>query len=213
MTRYIIISGIDGSGKTAIINALKERLEQEGLEVKYIWMRYNHYLVKFMNALARLFRLSVKVHNAMGTVWEHRLYKWRWFCKVYVCCSYLDNLMARHKVMALKADYIICDRWVHDVLVDLGAECRFGDILESRWYRRFQAILPENSHQFVVSRKKTALLDCRLENNINPDFEYRFELYQKLMQTGDVCVVDNNGTISESVGQILLRLGNELPKG
>lgn len=89
MTKYIIISGIDGSGKTTIINNLKKELERENKSVEYIWMRYNHYLVKVMNALARLFRLSVKVHNEMGKVWEHRLHKSRLFCKIYIYCSSL----------------------------------------------------------------------------------------------------------------------------
>lgn len=95
MTKYIIISGIDGSGKTTLINALKEKLQAEGKSVNYIWMRYNHYLVKGLNALARLFRLSVKVHNEMGEVWEHRLHKCPLFCKLYVWCSYVDNKIAR----------------------------------------------------------------------------------------------------------------------
>ena len=49
MTKYIIISGVDGSGKTTVINSLKDKLEQQGKTVDYIWMRYNHYTVKAMN--------------------------------------------------------------------------------------------------------------------------------------------------------------------
>ena len=91
MTKYVIISGVDGSGKTTVINNLKAKLEQEGKSVDYIWMRYSHYTVKAMNALARILGLSVKVHNEMGDIWEHRLYKMPWFCKLYVWCAYLDN--------------------------------------------------------------------------------------------------------------------------
>ncbi|MCD8237559.1 MAG: adenylyl-sulfate kinase [Prevotellaceae bacterium] len=38
MTKYVIISGVDGSGKTTVINSLKEKLEKEGKSVDYIWM-------------------------------------------------------------------------------------------------------------------------------------------------------------------------------
>ena len=38
MTKYIIISGVDGSGKTTVINSLKDKLEQQGKTVDYIWM-------------------------------------------------------------------------------------------------------------------------------------------------------------------------------
>lgn len=203
MKKYIIISGIDGSGKTTVINELTKALEADGKTTKYIWMRFNHYSVKVMNMLARVMGLSVKVHNAFGDVWEHRLYKSKLFCKLYVWCSYIDNVLARRKALRLEADYIICDRWVNDTLIDLGAECRIGDILESKWYGKFQGILPQNSFQFVVVRNKKDIVDCRVENTTNPDFPYRYALYEKLMEKDEVHVVDNSGTIEESVKQVL----------
>lgn len=203
MKKYIIISGIDGSGKTTVINELTKALEAEGKTTKYIWMRFNHYSVKVMNMLARVMGLSVKVHNAFGDVWEHRLYKNRSFCKVYVWCSYIDNVLARRKALKLEADYIICDRWVNDTLIDLGAECRIPEILGSKWYGRFQKILPENTEQYVIVRGRKDIVDCRVENRTNPDFPYRMDLYQKLQQKAEVHVIDNTGTIKDSVEQIL----------
>ena len=112
MTKYIIISGVDGSGKTTVINSLKDKLEQQGKTVDYIWMRYNHYTVKAMNAFARILGLSVKVHNKMGNVWEHRLYKIPWFCKLYVWCSYLDNKIAQKKVMKHLNHMMKYENWI-----------------------------------------------------------------------------------------------------
>lgn len=209
MKTYIIISGIDGSGKTTVINELIKNLEGRGKNTKYIWMRFNHYSVKVMNMLARIMGLSVKVHNAFGDVWEHRLYKNRLFCKVYIWCSYIDNVIARKKALKLDADYIICDRWVNDTMIDLGAECRIDDILDSKWYGRFQSILPENSFQFVIVRNKKDIVDCRIENTTNPDFPYRYVLYEKLKKKSEVNVVDNSGTITESIEQILKTLDKE----
>lgn len=203
MKKYIIISGIDGSGKTTVINELTKALEAEGKTTKYIWMRFNHYSVKVMNMLARAMGLSVKVHNDFGDVWEHRLYKNRLFCKVYVWCSYIDNVLARKKALKLEADYIICDRWVNDTLIDLGAECRLGNILNTKWYGRFQSILPQDNFQFVVVRNKKDILGCRVENTTNPDFPYRYALYEELIKKDGIHVVDNSGSIEKSVKQIM----------
>lgn len=209
MKTYIIISGIDGSGKTTVINELTRTLEARGKSTEYIWMRFNHYSVKVMNMLARMMGLSVKVHNAFGDVWEHRLYKNRLFCKVYVWCSYIDNVIARKKALKLDADYIICDRWVNDTMIDLGAECHIDDILDSKWFGKFQSILPENSFQFVVVRNKKDVVDCRVENTTNPDFPYRYALYEKLIKKRNINVVNNTGTIVESVEQILKTLNKK----
>ena len=55
----------------------------------------------------------------------------------------------------------------------------------------------------MVIRSKQAVLDCRVENHANPDFPYRFALYQKLAQKPDVSVIDNSGTVEESVEQVM----------
>ena len=201
--KYLIISGIDGSGKTTIIEHLEKALIQQGFSVDIVWMRYNHYLVKVMNAFARMAGLSVKVNNEMGDVWEHRLYQSPLFCKVYVWCSYIDNLFAKYKVAKLKSDYIICDRWVNDILIDLGAECRIDNILDNVWYTRFHNLLPLHSVEFVIQRNLDELLSCRVENHTNPDFKYRLALYQKLTEKKSIHTINNVRTVAESVQQIL----------
>lgn len=80
-TQCIVVSGIDGSGKSTIIESLKKDLEKDGKHVGYIWLRFNHYLTKGMHALARLLGLSVHVQNEMGVVWQHQFYKSQIFCR------------------------------------------------------------------------------------------------------------------------------------
>lgn len=203
MTKYIIISGVDGSGKTTVINELRKAIENKGFSVSYIWMRFNHYTVKVMNAVARVLGLSVKVKNEMGEIWEHRLYKMPWFCKIYVLCSYVDNKFAVRKVLKQKTDYVICDRWINDIIIDLAAETKQPELLNSRWYDKFHSIIPVNSYEFVIMRDRQAVLDCRLENKVNPFFDARFGLYNELMKKSNVIVVDNTGCIDDSVAQIL----------
>lgn len=207
--KYIIISGIDGSGKTSIINELIRRLEEENYATKYIWMRFNHYLVKVMNALARVLKLSVPLSINEKWVWQHQFHRSPLFCRMYVVCSYIDNRMARIKIKNIQAEYVICDRWVADTLVDLGAECRWMDILEGKWYERFVNLLPPESMQFVIVRKFEDILESRAENRQNPDFPSRFELYKKLSGKEGVITIDNSGTIEQSVEKILKFISNE----
>lgn len=204
--KYIVISGIDGSGKTTIIKALQEELHRQGIRTRYIWMRYNHYLVKVLNAFARMAGLSVQTNYGGKKVWEHRYYESPLFYKLYIFCSYIDNAFAARKVKqtsGVNFQYVICDRWINDIIADIGSEFRKNDILQSRWYQKFQQILPGNTIQFVVTRPEESLLRDREDNRYDIHFSHRLNLYQKMPQQGCAIEVNNSGTIAESVSYIL----------
>lgn len=208
MAKCIIISGIDGSGKSTIINETQKALEVEGKQVGCIWLRFNHYLTKGMHAISRVMGLSVKVHNEMGSVWQHRLYKNQAFCSLYIVTTYLDSWVSRLKYnnMAKDKDVVICDRWISDILVDLATKTHREKFLDSKWPRRFIKMLPDGAQMFVVVRNTEALMDCRLENRLDPDFKFRLGIYEQLCKKDYVIVVDNNGTIENSVKQMMDKL-------
>lgn len=207
MAKYIIISGVDGSGKTTVIEGVRKQLEAEGKKVGYIWMRYHHKLVTVMHAIAKLTGLAYKEKTEMGEMWLHRFYKNKLFCWCYIRCSYIDNWMARKKPVRMAEkeglDYVICDRWVNDIIIDMGSETHKTDILESKWYRKYQSLLPENSYQFVVIRDRKDVLECRVENTFNEAFAYRYDLYKQIVAKPEVNLVDNTGTIENSIEQVL----------
>lgn len=208
--KYIVISGIDGSGKTTIIEELQKRLSAQGYKTHYVWMRYNHYLVKALNALARMLNLSVKTSYGQRTVWEHHYYRSKLFYKIYICSSYLDNKFAARKAKRMRrqgqCDYIICDRWINDIIADIGSEFRNENILSSKWYHRFQNILPEKSVQFVITRPDDFLLAAREDNRHDANFNHRLNLYKRMSTEGRAIAVDNSGSISDSVDFILKKI-------
>ena len=207
MAKYIIISGVDGSGKTTVIEGVRKQLEADGKKVGYIWMRYNFKLIRLMHAIAKVTGLAYKQKTEMGEMWLHRFYNNKLFCWFYIRCSYIDNWLARKKPIALakaqKLDYVICDRWVNDIIIDLGSETHKTDILSSKWYPRFQTLLPKESYQFVVIRNRKDVLDCRVENTFNEAFGYRYDLYQQIVNMPEVNLVDNTGTVESSIQQVL----------
>ena len=207
MAKYIIISGVDGSGKTTVIEGVRKQLEADGKKVGYIWMRYNFKLIRLMHAIAKVTGLAYKQKTEMGEMWLHRFYNNKLFCWFYIRCSYIDNWLARKKPIGLakaqKLDYVICDRWVNDIIIDLGSETHKTDILSSKWYHRFQTLLPKESYQFVVIRNRKDVLDCRVENTFNEAFGYRYDLYQQIVNMPEVNLVDNTGTVESSIQQVL----------
>ena len=73
--KIIAISGIDGCGKTSIIKELIKSLSKNGEESRYVWLRYNHYITKFLLAFCRLSGLT-KYENVQGVrVGYHEFYR------------------------------------------------------------------------------------------------------------------------------------------
>lgn len=202
MSRIIIISGVDGSGKTSIIEGVKAALEADGKRVSYIWMRQNNRLVTLMHAIAKATGLSKKEDTPLGRMWIHYFYKNKLFCWFYIRATYIDNWLARKKPLRFKTDYVICDRWVNDIVIDLASKTHDEFMITGKWYDRFQRLLPKESLQFVIIRDEDSVLRCRVENTFNPAFERRYKLYSLLTKKSSIIRVDNNGPIENSIEQV-----------
>ncbi len=207
-TDYIIISGLDGVGKTTIIKSLQNELDSRGFSTQYIWLRYNHYLVKPVHGFCRLVGLSRKRVNADGKiVWRHEFYRSKLFCKLYIFLTYLDTLFSRVKVWffttIITPDILICDRWVYDVLIDLAVDTRTPELLESNWFKLFSLIIPLRAKQYIIKRDYENILIARPEYLNDHDFEHRKLLYEKLEQKEKPIAVENNSSVSRVVKKIM----------
>lgn len=209
--KCIVISGIDGSGKTTIINSLTESLQKDGYKVSYIWLRFNHYFTKVMHAFARVSGLSCKVKNEMGDVWQHCFYKSKIFCKAYILTNYIDSWISRLKYnrVARNSDIVICDRWITDILVDLATKTHDKSLINGKWAERFINIMPRKHRLFLIFRNTNSLLECRLENRVDPDFNFRLKIYEELLTQPFIFQIDNNGTIADSVIQINRKINEQ----
>lgn len=208
--KYWIISGIDGSGKTSVINSVIKELDNKDIKSAYIWLRFSHYSVKLLHALARLSGLAVKEKTEMGVVWQHRFFRSRLFCKVYIYSTFIDTIISKVKLFIAgrnNPDVIICDRWITDIIADLAVKCHDTAFLDSKWAKRLLNLAPKDALFFVIDRKREDVLSCRLENRVDPDFELRYSVYQEMLKKSFVFKIDNNNTISCSVGQIFYYAG------
>lgn len=204
---YVVVSGLDGSGKTTVIEALRKRLEAEGLATIYMWMRYNHVLVKPVHGLCRLVGLSRRQQTKKGDVWRHEFYRCQMFCSFYIFLTWLDTWLGRFRLAwrlrSRQVDVVLCDRWINDILVDLAVDSRRENLLDSQWLKRFERILPRPVKQYLIMRKTTDVLECRRENEEDPAFPVRQRMYDLLQHKAkNLSVVDNNGIVTKAVCNI-----------
>lgn len=217
LPKFIVVSGIDGSGKTTVINCLKQRLENSGARPHYIWLRYNHIIIKPIHALCRLVGLTRRHDSAQGHVWRHEFYRSQLFCSIYIYLTWLDTWLGRLKIAwqlrKVQANVVICDRWVNDILIDLAVDSRRADFLESCWKERFQRIVPVDTKHFLIVRDKNAVLNCRPECQDDPDFDFRQKMYRQLQdKLENIIVLSNDGTVEQTVDDLIINLSvNDRP--
>ena len=58
----------------------------------------------------------------------------------------------------------------------------------------------------MIIRNEQELLKCRLENQEDPDFNFRLKLYKSLSEKKEVILINNSDTIGEAVNKIILNI-------
>jgi GTPase SAR1 family protein len=206
VTQFIVISGIDGCGKTTLIQELRDRLEQEGLTTRYEWLRYNHRLVRPVHGLSRLVGLSRCYRTGNRSVWRHEFYRSRLFSSFYILLTWLDACLGRlflaARLRSRGVDIVVCDRWVQDILVDLAVDTRRRHLLAGTWHSRFTRLLPPATRQYLIVRDSDRVASSRPDVLEDVSHSFRRKLYRRLERSPEVVVVDNNGTVRATVDAI-----------
>lgn len=207
MSEFIVISGIDGCGKTTVIDRLRSRLEQEGFKTRYEWMRYNHRLVRPVHALSRLVGLSRRYEVEGQSIWRHEFHRSRSFASFYIILTWLDAWLGRlllvGRLLFKDVDVVVCDRWVQDILIDLAVDTRRRSLLGGRGYKRFLRILPRGARQYLVVRDANAIVSARPDVRRDLSGSFRQRLYRRLTRNPDLVVIHNDGTVDAAVEAIL----------
>lgn len=204
--KIIAVSGIDGCGKTTVIDELKAEFSQKDLPVKYVWMRYNHYLTKPLLLLCRLLGLTW-YEPEEPRVGYHEFYKSKLISWLFIFLTYVDTLLASVVCVYVPAyvfgKVVICDRWVLDILVDLGVDTRRSVDLSSFWVRNFLALIPSGAKCFVIERDSSLVEKARSEHQLDKNYPRRLKLFQKVSEFPVAITVDNNSSIEKTVRRIL----------
>ena len=206
--KVVCISGIDGSGKTSIINGLRQRLEDRGCKTRYLWLRYNHYFTKILLVFCRLIGLTRYEYMGDVRVGYHDFHKSRIISWLFVVLTFLDTFIVSVVLVYLpllfgRNHVLICDRWVMDIMIDLEVDTKIqfreGGYLE----KIFLSLLPSASLCFLVCRKIDQVLLARPENRVDQNFQTRWELYEGYSSRKWVTAVHNDTAVDDAVAKIM----------
>lgn len=202
----IVVSGVDGSGKTSVIDQLQLELENNNIQTRYIWLRYNHYLSKFVLAFCRFTGLTRYIHFTDSRVVYHDFYRSKVISWMFITTTFIDtffvSLFKVYIPRLFSSKVIVCDRWIYDIMVDLEVDTHIK-FSNDGWLKKiFMSLLPADAPCYLISRDMDKVRKERDESLNDDNFPIRCELYKRHSEDDRLIIVDNNGTIDMSVQQI-----------
>ena len=212
MGKIISFSGIDGCGKSTILETIRQRFEKEGKPTRYVWLRYNHYLTKFLLGICRMIRLTVYEYPNGIRVGYHEFYRSKYISFLFILLNFIDTLFISIITVYLPAIFtkqiIFCDRWVFDILVDLEIDTRINFSEHLFVEKIFKKLVPHTAVCFLIRRNFDQVKEQRIEHAYDRNFMQRFELFERRVKDKRLIVIENNKEIKSAICKVRTLVGH-----
>ncbi|UCF27368.1 MAG: thymidylate kinase-like protein [Chloroflexota bacterium] len=183
-TRFIYITGCDGTGKSTQANLLFEKLTTQGIETRHVWLRFPFFLSIPLLAYARLRGFSwYEIHDDF----RHGYWDFRSSWLLRTCLPWLmlvDAAIATIPIICLPLWFgktIICERFVLDMLVDLSiaiSDETFHKMVPGKLFLR---LIPPQSRIILLDLDVRTIRQRRPDLDVDLNLEDRVKLYRRLM--------------------------------
>ena len=205
-SKIIVISGIDGSGKTSIIEGVRKEISSRGHKSRYVWLRYNHYLTKFILAFCRVAGYTKYHHFEKSRVGYHDFKRSKIVSWLFVISTLIDTFFASAVKVIVPSLFsntvIVCDRWVVDIMIDLEVDTGIKFSENCFISKLFRALVPTGSQYFLIMREKGVVRKERDESLNDRNFDIRYSLFEKHAKHPDIIAIGNDGTLDETIGKV-----------
>ncbi len=217
----IVFTGMDGSGKTTQANLLVEGLKKDGVEVSYVWCRWEPFflrpLVKKLKKDAS--RNQENTNYNINTLKERKrkflkypIIQWLWLGFFFI--DYGLQIFKKIRVRLFKKQIIVSDRIFYDSLVDqvigLGENKRW--LLNSLNSFRMRIIFPKPDMVFCIDCPEEVAFS-RKHDIFTPNIGYlkdRRKLYLELVDKYEWIKIDGTLPVDEIAVQIKDEVYNRL---
>ena len=140
----INLMGVDGSGKTTVTEYMEQRLRDENHSVCCVWATLHPVILWPIIKIAKF--LFVRKHNKFDNYSEHikakneGMRRFRFFYKPLFYLSLLDyypQYLWKVVRISRKNDYLICDRYYIDLIIDRAILESASPERVTDWLRRY----------------------------------------------------------------------------
>lgn len=196
LPRLIYFAGVDGCGKSTIIDEIIKEYEKRGLKARRVWLRFNYFFTRPVLLLCRIIGLTRRENKGGKTYSIHDFHKSRTIAIIVQYLHFIDTALAYiAKIwipLKFTNDVILCDKFVYDILADYMVETKDLNLLNKRITRLFLALIPEDmpviffyvDKDEIIKRKPEVLVD-------DEDYDLKYRLYQDIMNKFNLETIEN----------------------
>lgn len=201
-SRIIAITGIDGSGKTTLVDWLKTELVRRGHAPGFVWSRFNNYFSLPFLAIARLTGHNYYEVNEGVRMGYHDFRGFPGILKaIFVAAQAIDVNIAtllKINVPSRKYPLTLCERGPWDTLVDVYADTGLEALLDKPYPGLFTGQLAGMNDVILIDRDPERIEESRAELRHDRSLRQRYHAYRRLANSQGWTVLDNNRTIDET---------------
>lgn len=213
MKNLICISGPDGTGKSTQVGLLIDSLKSKGINVEYRWLRFHHLFSLPILGLARFLGYSevvtLKNGDRMG---YHYFYKSKLISLIYTYSMLFDSLIFSFIKLYIPIyifrKKLVCDRYIHDTLVDLMISTGNHEFYDSYTGKIFLKLIPSDSQIIILITDEKILKKRREDINHDKNIGLKINLYEKLIENLQISTINAELPI-DHVSVDIMRILNE----
>jgi len=179
ITPVILISGIDGSGKTTIARLVARLIRARGYPVLYTWLRYPRLTSVIPLILSRITGLTIKIKR--GSLCSHTYHAYKAvpvlgvLYELTILVDYIIYKFLKVRIPKKMGFAIVVDRSLLDIVVDTYIEMGSAPRLLLRYLSRD---VEDASRKIVVLASTAHLVSRRRDNLCNPNLRRTLKLYE-----------------------------------
>ncbi len=193
ITRVLItFSGVDGSGKTTLSEALVERLAHENINTEYLWWfsAENSFFGKIVGFVVRKLVKPTEDNNVtVSAIGRAQV--------VYQFLVLADYLLHVWSLLVLGKN-IVCDRYVYDIVAFFVMELHYSETKARKLIKLFRNVAPQPRVAFLVDVPAEIAIQRKQDIQSIEQHEKLRRLYFDLA-TGDhkITILDGSKELDE----------------
>jgi thymidylate kinase len=189
----LCIVGIDGSGKSTLAKEVVGRMQSRGIRSRYVWGGFDPTV--FLRPAIWLARCLIYREDRHSRVSESkgRVLKNRTWSTVYyyvVLADYALQMLIRVKLPLLLGQSVICDRYVHDMVVTTAVVLDYSGERLLRLLARMQRLVPRSDRVLVADLAEQIAYERKDDVPSIVFLRKRRRDYQRIAQAHGLSVLD-----------------------